>query len=527
MGAPRVDVIVVDKSRVVGSTSTGIFAGLVIKAKKGRSFQPTWIKYDRDWLKEYGNPDPRYSLGHYSGLTFLEHANRLMVVRVHNGAKLAGCSIVLDGSTESSASLVAGIAEDENGITFPAWATDQLLLFYAHSAGVHANGIGIKIDTTVGEADEFQVEVYLAGASEPEETFLVSRTYKLDAQGKQMYIEEMINGKSPYINVRDNTAEAETVMPEDEATAIVLAQGDDGGAVTDADYQKGFPFLVANNENFPVRVLMNGGVASQAFAAAQGAAMKPKRGNALIAVPTSDEEVATYMTDVVAFRNSLNLGANSDHCAMYSPQVVIADRFNGNINLTIPWDGYVAAVHVNTYDGRAWDAPWGTRRGGVDFLKPARTYTPEKGGELDALFDADINSFLTLTGRGTYVWGGKNLLGTRSALSRIDVINLVNRIAMDGAAYLIDFASEKINIGNLGEAKSAMETYMGTVEANEGVSEFEVISDGSNNTDDTIDDYEFHLDVYCTPQKSAERVVFGIIITRSGVDFTEARIASL
>jgi len=67
---------------------------------------------------------------------------------------------------------------------------------------------------------------------------------------------------------------------------------------------------------------------------------------------------------------------------------------------------------------------------------------------------------------------------------------------------------------------------MRQVQAGQGVSEFEVVADSTNNTPSTIDNYELHVDLYFSPTKAAERIVLGIIITRTGVNFDDLRTVS-
>lgn len=525
MPSAKVKVVEIDKSRTIQNTSGAFFTGIVIPAKKGPSFQPVLVNRDRSFIDQFGAPDPRYSLSHYSALSYLEEAGNLMVVRVHNGGKIGGIAVNKNGGTGTTEGFDPGYTEDETGITFPAFDTDILMHVYAVGAGVYYNGLTIVVDPTAGESDEFSIVV--KSGTTVLETWLVSRKYKLDTRGQQMYMVDRINGKSKYIKVRDNVAELDTVMPE-AVVGTALAGGVDGTAVTDADLIKGLPFLFADRENFPVKIVMDGGFATVSYAQALAQAAKEARAQAILTVPISDEESSTAVADIVTYRQSLNLGNYADSAALYTTAVEFLDRYNGNTTISIPCDGVVAAVHAKTRAIRPWLAPAGTNRGGVQVIRPIRVFHENSmdSGDLDVLADADVNSFKVIGNRGIFVWGQKNLLGTLSALSRIDVRNLVNEVADNVSQFLIDFGFEKVVPATLSAVRSAINSYMETVKGGDGVSDYTVIADETNNTDQTISNYEMHVDLYMTPTKSAERIVFGIIITRDDVTVEEARIST-
>lgn len=125
--------------------------------------------------------------------------------------------------------------------------------FLVYGRYVGQRGVNFKIGTrnSPNFDDAFFLDVYVDGSSTPSETFEVSRNRRLDGFGRQMFIEDRVNGVSEFIMIRNNEAISGDVLPvftdngvwrrdptpifsdSTSTTAEVLLQGDTEAKVSD------------------------------------------------------------------------------------------------------------------------------------------------------------------------------------------------------------------------------------------------------------------------------------------------------
>ena len=62
---------------------------------------------------------------------------------------------------------------------------------------------------------------------------------------------------------------------------------------------------------------------------------------------------------------------------------------------------------------------------------------------------------------------------------------------------------------------------MRNVQGRDGITDFKVVCDDSNNTGDVVDRNEFVGDIYVKPNRSINFIQLNFVAVRSGVDFSE------
>ena len=70
--------------------------------------------------------------------------------------------------------------------------------------------------------------------------------------------------------------------------------------------------------------------------------------------------------------------------------------------------------------------------------------------------------------------------------------------------------------------QSATEGFLSGIQAGQGLTEFLVVCDESNNTADIIDSNKFVADIFVKPTKSINFIRLSFVAVRSGVSFEEA-----
>ena len=241
------------------------------------------------------------------------------------------------------------------------------------------------------------------------------------------------------------------------------------------------------------------------------ACISPHRGSVVDVASTTDQT-----NNIIKFFSSLN---SSSFAVFDSGYKYTYDRFNNKFRY-IPTNGDIAGLMVRTeIDQFPWYSPAGQQRGILNnAIKLA--YNPSKA-QRDSLYEARVNSIVTLPGTGTVLYGDRTALSFASAFDRINVRRLFLTVekALEGLAndQLFEFNDEITR----SSFTNAVEPYLRDVQAKRGLYDFRVICDSSNNTPEVVDNNEFRADIFLKPTKSINYVTLTFVATRTGVAFNE------
>ena len=441
--------------------------------------------------------------------------NQVTITNLVAGAPLSAFAAGNSGFTV--AVLTAGLNSANN--------VDEALLIYAANEGQWANSVGVKVTTyaanpnKVKEPGAFMIEVFKnSNLNVPVETFTCSRVQGAkDGFGKNIFVEDVLTS-SNYIRAFNNVAVADTVLPKDVSTVLLMGGGDNGSAVTDAEIIQALDAFY-NKDTYQLTVLMDGGHASPAVQLEMDTICQSRNDCvALMSVPYSDEVASDYMTQIVNYRQT-DLNLNSSFSALYTPHLKIYDSFNDR-NLYASPDGFAgAAISASASNFEIWFPPAGYTRGIVNALE-ARVKFDE--GERDALYDAQINPIRFKAGRGLAIWGQKTLLTRPSSLQSLNVRLMLIVIEPAIAEALEDFLFELNDSTTQLVAKTRVDRYMENIQSRRGVFDFSTICDDTNNTAADIQANRLNLDLYVIPTGSVETIVFRTIVTAAGVSLQQS-----
>lgn len=519
MGMARVSLKEVDLSTRVASFG-GVYGAMVIPALRGPSDTPFLTTSDTQYLNKYtarGRIEVGSDLSLYSGLAFLERANKLWVKRAINGAMFGGLTAGKDMDPVKLA--------DDADISDPsarAFEDGENLFIYASSEGAWANNIAVKIITEsnkILEPNAFILEVYLGeNLVTPVETHIASRVLgQKDGKGLNMFVEDLLEA-SEYIGAISNPLEEETDVPKASDEPVLLGGGDDGLAVTDADMVLALDAFANPNER-PVTLFMDGGYAVPAYQKAIDTIAKNRQDSVgILSTPYSAEADADYLNKIVEYRkDTLNL--NSSFCGLYTPHLQIQDKFNDR-KLWVSPDGAVGgSISFSSQNYEIWYPPAGFKRGVLNVLDTKRRFSD---GEMDELQNNQINPIRFISGKGIVTWGQKTLLASASALSGMNVRLLLTVIEPAIKDYLANFLFEINDEANRNLATTQIGAYLDTIQARKGVYAFDVVSDGTNNSDADVDAGRMNVDVFIKPTISTEDIPVRIVITPNSISFDTA-----
>ena len=137
------------------------------------------------------------------------------------------------------------------------------------------------------------------------------------------------------------------------------------------------------------------------------------------------------------------------------------------------------------------------------------------------MYQARINPIVSFPGTGAVLFGDKTALASPSAFDRINVrrlfLNIEKRVETLGKAVLFELNDEVTRSGFL----STINAYLNDIVAAQGITDFLVVCDTSNNTPDVIDRNEFVAELFIKPARSINYVTVTFTATRTGVSFSE------
>lgn len=452
--------------------------------------------------------------------------NKSLAVWTISGPGLNGSASTLDPSTGALTLELASPPADgeEVNVFYVASSADRAFTISAENPGLWGNGLKVEV-TDVSVADStFVINVYevVDGNDVLVESHLVSRKHQLDGFGRQQYLEEVINGNSFYIRVYDNLLQADTVLPSAVA-ATSLAGGEDGSAVSNADLIAGWE-LYRNRQDVQIDILLNGGYVSTSDFSIQSTMLSiaEDRDDCFAILDAPFEELSMFPTTDLTDWRLTTQNFNSSYCALYAPWCEVYDSFNDTRNLPIPPSGFVAQVFARrAQNTEAWFPPAGFNDGIINsgqltFTRLTDRYT---NGQQDVIYRNGVNYLLTEPGTGTAVFGDKTEQTKASALDRINVRRLLNVLKRSMRAFLKFQLFELNTEFTRAQVTEVLTDFLRGIQARQGLTDFRIVCNDTNNTPNVIDNNQLNVDVYIQPTRSINFIKNEFIITRTGVDF--------
>ena len=415
---------------------------------------------------------------------------------------------------------------------------------YASSRGISYDEVHVAVIDATGD---------VSGAAN---TVLERFTYlsKLEdgksTEGASTYYKSVVNEQSEYIfhgagltNTIQPTklgggaaigSNSSALSSGDKFLLVASNESDLAGGVDDYSYTPGevgaaYDLFLDTEETEVDFILMGGSMgaendtlakAQKVVAIAAGrkdciAFVSPHKGNQ-IGAGGSALSAAQQRTNTLNFFNNVT---STSFAVLDSGYKYMYDRFNDKYRY-VACNGDVAGLCVNTSTTVAdWISPAGLNRGGIrNVVKLA--YNPNKA-DRDELYQNRINPIVTFPGSGAVLFGDKTALASPSAFDRINVrrlfLNIEKRVENLAKGVLFEINDEVTRSGFL----ATINSYLNDIVAQQGITDFLVVCDSSNNTADVIDRNEFVAELFIKPARSINYVTVTFTATRTGVSFSE------
>lgn len=544
------------------STSVGGFAG---HFAWGPASEITQITSEVDLVNRFGKPNVDNYEDFFTAANFLAYANNLSVVRMANAAKNAcagATSALVPNSTvyyqgASGVILNAGawIAKypGKMGNALSVYTLDSGNIGGATGPIAGATGVTIKsvfagatglatsaFATTkgaTGAKDEMHVLVVdgtgaisgTAGTVLEKYQYLSKFSDALSDAGDTNYYVNVINQKSPYIwfnNVPGATGSGTvawgtaTSAFTNTATFKQMAANEGNDTLTGAldDYTTTVDYSLFNTDTVNVDLLMagNGGqtVVTSLVSLANSrkdcvAFFSPLKASVVSNSGNETSALVTYMTTTV--------NPNSSYAFMDSGWKYQYDKYN-NLFRWVPLNGDIAGLCARTdQTNDPWFSPAGYNRGVIkNVIKLA--WNPTQANR-DSLYSVGVNPVISQPGLGTVLFGDKTALARPSAFDRINVRRLFITLEKSISAAAKFSLFELNNVSTRAQFVNLVEPFLRTVQGRNGITDFKVVCDTTNNTPQVIDANQFVGDIYIKPARSINYIQLNFVAVATGVEF--------
>ena len=253
---------------------------------------------------------------------------------------------------------------------------------------------------------------------------------------------------------------------------------------------------------------------------------------------TRDYSKAMYIMDIPAYDDDLNRlyddsvkrpnvrktveqfegrALDNNYVATYFPDVIIEDVQN-NDAVNVPASiAAVAAISYNDTIAYPWFAPAGFNRGALGGV--LNTEVRLSAEDRNVMYEARINPIASFPNAGFVIFGQKTLQQARSALDRVNVRRMlleVKRVVSDVANKII---FEQNTPATRAKFIAQVTPLLATIQMQQGIDQFKVVMDGTNNTDEDIESNRLNGRIVLVPTRAVEFIAIDFIITNSGVSF--------
>ena len=558
--SPGINVSEINQTTVVPSvlTTAGAFAG---KFSWGPANKVILVDSEVTLVGTFGKPDSNSATSFFTAASFLAYGNNLTVVRAANTTSTFNSTantlttVYVNNPTNFQYTYLG----QNNGNAYGAFVgkypgtignsltvsvcdtPTQFSSWTYNSYFTSAPGTSSYVSNLGGANDEIHIVVVDAGGLFTGTKGTVLETFPfvskaVDAQnlndGSSNYYKQVVFNKSRYVYAMDppsyattsvgvtawgHTAANTSFTQLSAVQTLPLVNGADG-TPTDGDIITAYG-LFTNKEQIDISLVLTAdadvtvqqyvidNIATQRADCVAFISPPISAVNSVNTQPTT--QIQSWLTSL-ARTNSFTV-ADSGWKYMY-------DKYN-QVYRWIPLNGDIAGLCVNTDQVRdPWYSPAGFNRGAIkNAIKLA--WSPNKT-QRDTLYSAGVNPVVTFPGQGTVLFGDKTLQAKPSAFDRINVrrlfIVLEKAIAKAAQYSLFEFNDEFTRA----QFVALVTPFLRDVQGRRGITDFRVVCDTTNNTQQVIDSNQFVGDIYIKPARSINFIQLNFVAVGTGVDFS-------
>jgi len=210
-------------------------------------------------------------------------------------------------------------------------------------------------------------------------------------------------------------------------------------------------------------------------------------------------------------------GVDNNYVASYFPDVFIKEIASGQVLYAPSSVAALQAVAQNDSLAKPWFAPAGFSRGALQTVTNVKVRLTAT--DRDTLYESRINPIATFPNSGFVIFGQKTLQLAQSALDRVNV----RRMLLDVKRAVISVARRLLFEQNTPATRarfvSQVTPILALVQAQQGIDQFRVVMDNTNNTQDDVLNNQLNGKIVIVPTRAVEFIAIDFIIDQAGVTF--------
>ena len=551
--SPGVNVSEVDATTVVPSVqqTAGAFAGTF---QWGPADKVRQIDSELTLVSTFGKPDAASATDFFTAANFLSYGNNLNIVRsvgnlANNATDGSGGTIQIKNEdvyettyllTNNSNSYGPFVGRYPgllgNSLTVHVCANTSTFSSWSYrSYFTSAPGTSEFASSVSGSDDEMHIVVvdadglFTGSAGAILETYgFVSAASDATINGVTNYYKQVILNNSKYVYAMSPIDYGTTNATWDRAAAgrsfarpatNIVTNLSTGTSVapTDGNIQVSYDFFT-NKESIDISLVLTSGhsVTVQQYVI-DNIAVGRADCVAFISPRYSDvvNQSGSETTNIAGWLAAL--ARSSSYVMADSGWKYQFDKYH-NTYRWIPLNGDIAGLCVYTDSVRdPWFSPAGFNRGAIkNAVKLA--WNPSKSFR-DTMYAAGVNPVVSFPGQGTVLFGDKTLLAKPSAFDRINVrrlfITLEKSIAQAAKFSMFELNDEFTRAQFI----ALVAPFLRDVQGRRGITDFRVVCDSTNNTQQVVDSNQFVGDIYIKPARSVNYIQLNFVAVGTGVDF--------
>ena len=234
---------------------------------------------------------------------------------------------------------------------------------------------------------------------------------------------------------------------------------------------------------------------------------------------TLDDKTKDFSQNVYWPLRNLYGAYNSSYATTYGNWVKVNDQFSSK-GVWLPVSGYAAAM-MTASDAVSypWIAPAGLTRGIINGLSDIAINPQQK--QRDLLYKVSINPLVYFPSDGYVVMGQKTLLKAPSAFDRINVRRLFLFLEKATLRTMRYFVFEPNTTFTRTRAVNTLSPLFELAKNTQGLYDYLLVCNDTNNTSDVIDDNTMVVDIYIKPVRAAEFILVNFYATKTSQNFNE------
>ena len=208
---------------------------------------------------------------------------------------------------------------------------------------------------------------------------------------------------------------------------------------------------------------------------------------------------------------------DTSFAATYWPWVQLNN--SQNTQVWVPASTIIPNIYAfNDAVSKPWFAPAGINRGRLTQVSNLERVVTQS--VRDDLYKANVNPITLFPGSGVTVYGQKTLSKKPSALDRVNVRRLLIELKNFIGQFANTLVFEQNNQTTRDRFLTQVNSYLNQVQLQQGLDDFNVVMDETNNTPDVIDNNQLVGQVYIKPTRSAEFILleFNILPSSATLD---------